>query len=93
MATFEDLEKMKYAVIEEYGIRLRGCLDRMGGRVCDAIIYFVMKNYNELPKPMEGMIRDGIAEYAGVNKNTFQMQLTNAYRYVETKKRYASRGN
>jgi hypothetical protein len=27
MATFEDLEKMKYAVIEEYGIRLRGCLD------------------------------------------------------------------
>jgi hypothetical protein len=93
LATFQDLEKMKYAVIEEYGIRLRDCLDRTGGQVCDAIISFVMKNYNELPRPMEGLIRDGIAEYVDVNRNTFQTQLTNAYKYADARKRHESKSH
>jgi hypothetical protein len=88
MATFEDLKEMKYAVIEEYGRRLRDCLDRNGGRVVDAIQSFVMENYNELPRPMEGMIRDGIAERANINKNSFQAQLPNAYKIIDIKKRY-----
>jgi hypothetical protein len=82
MATFEDLEEMKCSVIEEYGKRLRNCMDRNGGRVGDAIISFVRENYNELPRPIEGIIRDGIANYAGVNENTFQTQLTNAYKFL-----------
>jgi hypothetical protein len=52
-----------------------------------------MKNYNELPRPMEGVIRDGIAEYAGVNRNTFQTQLANAYKYADAGKRHESQNN
>jgi hypothetical protein len=88
MATFKDLENMKIAVIEEYGCRLRDCLDGMGGDVCDAIFFFVKKYHNELPVPMESKIRDGIAKYAGVNPATFQSQLTSARKIVEAKRKH-----
>jgi antitoxin component of RelBE/YafQ-DinJ toxin-antitoxin module len=93
MATFEDLENMKIAVIKEYGSRLHACLESMGGDVCDAILFFVKKYHNELPMPMESKIRDGIAEYAGVNPTTFQVQLTSARKIVKAIKKHESQNN
>jgi hypothetical protein len=91
MATFEDLKKMQLAVMEEYGGRLRACLDKMDGHIAHAIISFVMKNYDELPRRMERIISSGIAIYAGIKPNTFRAQLTTAYKFAENRKRYLSK--
>jgi hypothetical protein len=44
----------------------------MRGHVGYAVHLFVKENYNELPKPIEGKIRDGIAGHAGVKPDTFK---------------------
>jgi hypothetical protein len=90
---FDDLKNMKVAIIEKYGCILRDCLERMAGCVSEAILLFVLKYYNELPMPMEKEIRNGIAEYAGVNPATFQIQLSKLCKSVEAKRKHEPKDN
>ncbi|MDR1787541.1 MAG: hypothetical protein LBR16_03730 [Treponema sp.] len=78
MATFKDLSQMKNAVIEEYGKKLSGYRDKHFGSIAAAIETLVFENYDDLPEQMPGEIRDGIADYAKINRHTFQTNFANA---------------